>query len=476
MLFEDSSLSSCFDFGQEVPPAASLSLLSKELVRITEALHLCQENKETVFLRHPDHNNEALRIDFSQINEKTWSRSALEINELLYRDFKADGTPQAQFSLNKNLISFHVYKPDEQEAYGHYLQILYFFYILNYFIFPKINVFKKLSQENMSYMNTYDEGTEDGKLLSLIIKNVFDESKSLETFMREDAQFSSLLFKISAIATDLIEHCDDFRETSDSLKMIANDLMIDMESKEEDLLDALVAYLHSYSMRAYSVDILYNLEHHEDIFRVDPFLVKPDEKWKQRYIRLEDLKDFLLEDSLYSFCRQSTKKIESRDRQKFLQSNAISFLDQAIAFDQQWLKDFDEKEGLFIQKEAQGYSIYALRAALMIKTYNDLFYKDQVRIISHNKTRPLRTALFIPDALSSHLPPTLPMRLFDLACHAQFKQVILGPDYYYDVFLSESFYPEIVTMAIALDTYCYETYDEWILYLSYVLDAFTQLY
>ena len=68
------------------------------------------------------------------------------------------------------------------ETFYFHLISLLFFYIMNYFIFPKENIFKSLSLENVDYKKSYEEGALKGNHLSFIVLNLFDEDTSPSSF------------------------------------------------------------------------------------------------------------------------------------------------------------------------------------------------------------------------------------------------------------------------------------------------------
>ncbi len=153
MLFEDKELRSVYDFDREVPDhKANLYELSKELFKLTHLI----ANKKQVKFYYPNINNQSIYVDYYHISEDVFSRSQNDIKELLYRNEIA-GKDQQQFSLNKNPKQFHIYEPDDLDDYKHYLQLLYFFYILNYFVYPKKNIFKLLSLSHFKNLQSYDE-------------------------------------------------------------------------------------------------------------------------------------------------------------------------------------------------------------------------------------------------------------------------------------------------------------------------------
>ena len=64
-------------------------------------------------------------------------------------------------------------------------------------------------------------------------------------------------------------------------------------------------------MRSYCVDLYKNLSDDPNLFKFDSLTIQPSSFWKQRYIPIEKLDDFLVEDELYRFCCQKEKPSRS---------------------------------------------------------------------------------------------------------------------------------------------------------------------
>ena len=136
-------LQSNFDIGKDLSnEQANINYLAEEIIRITEKIYNIEGK---IVCRHRDQNNREVFVDRVSIDEATWDRGKEEIKQILVRNDKS------RFALNNRLKVFGVYEPSESLEYKKYLQVLYFFYIMNYFIFPKENIFKSLSLENVDY-------------------------------------------------------------------------------------------------------------------------------------------------------------------------------------------------------------------------------------------------------------------------------------------------------------------------------------
>ncbi len=163
MLFNNKELQSNFDIGQNLPDEqANINCLAEEIIRVTD---LISSTEGRIVCRHKDQNDKEVFVDKLNIDEATWNRRKEEIKQILIRKDKS------KFALNNRLEYFGVYEPSEPLEYKKYLQVLYFFYMMNYFIFPKENIFKSLSLENVDYKKSYEEGALKGNHLSFIVLN-----------------------------------------------------------------------------------------------------------------------------------------------------------------------------------------------------------------------------------------------------------------------------------------------------------------
>ena len=184
MLFNNKELQSNFDIGKDLPDEqANINCLAEEIIRITEKIYNIEGK---IVCRHRDQNNREVFVDRVCIDEATWDRGKEEIKQILVRNDKS------RFALNNRLEVFGVYEPSESLEYKKYLQVLYFFYIMNYFIFPKENIFKSLSLENVDYKKSYEEGALKGNHLSFIVLNLFDDEEAFYYFCNTNNEFNKI--------------------------------------------------------------------------------------------------------------------------------------------------------------------------------------------------------------------------------------------------------------------------------------------
>lgn len=468
MLFNNKELQSNFDIGQNLPDEqANINCLAEEIIRVTD---LISSTEGRIVCRHKDQNDKEVFVDKLNIDEATWNRRKEEIKQILIRKDKS------KFALNNRLEYFGVYEPSEPLEYKKYLQVLYFFYMMNYFIFPKENIFKSLSLENVDYKKSYEEGALKGNHLSFIVLNLFDDDDAFYYFCNTNNEFNNISYQIEKLIENIAVERFDLASTNKLEKSIENIIYSNQITAREHSVNPviqLVEYCNQYNHLVYCVDLLSNLEDDNlyNLFYTEEFEILPPDIWKNMHISLEDLNEFLMSDDLFYFCKQTIGKIESKQRHNFLNSNAVKFLRNAIEYDKQWIDTFDENEGLYIEKIDDKYTIYPLKIAIFLRTYDELTNKRKVKILSGNKKSQLLKTLLT--TTNDPFPQSLPMHLFNLVCHFQYdnitKEIPFG-FYNYTTLLSERLF---CTMIIkVLETY---NFDMNIQYLNTLYDNLCDL-
>lgn len=468
MLFNNKELQSNFDIGQNLPDEqANINCLAEEIIRVTD---LISSTEGRIVCRHKDQNDKEVFVDKLNIDEATWNRRKEEIKQILIRKDKS------KFALNNRLEYFGVYEPSEPLEYKKYLQVLYFFYMMNYFIFPKENIFKSLSLENVDYKKSYEEGALKGNHLSFIVLNLFDDDDAFYYFCNTNNEFNNISYQIEKLIENIAVERFDLASTNKLEKSIENIIYSNQITAREHSVNPviqLVEYCNQYNHLVYCVDLLSNLEDDNlyNLFYTEEFEILPPDIWKNMHIALEDLNEFLMSDDLFYFCKQTIGKIESKQRHNFLNSNAVKFLRNAIEYDKQWIDTFDENEGLYIEKIDDKYTIYPLKIAIFLRTYDELTNKRKVKILSGNKKSQLLKTLLT--TTNDPFPQSLPMHLFNLVCHFQYdnitKEIPFG-FYNYTTLLSERLF---CTMIIkVLETY---NFDMNIQYLNTLYDNLCDL-
>ncbi|PST41935.1 hypothetical protein C7U54_06265 [Faecalibacillus intestinalis] len=467
MLFKNKELQSNFDIGKDLSnEQANINCLAEEIIRITEKIYNIEGK---IVCRHRDQNNREVFVDRVSIDEATWDRGKEEIKQILVRNDKS------RFALNNRLKVFGVYEPSESLEYKKYLQVLYFFYIMNYFIFPKENIFKSLSLENVDYKKSYEEGALKGNHLSFIVLNLFDDEEAFYYFCNTNNEFNNISYQIEKLIENMAYKRFDLA-SNDKLESIIENIIyenqIEVKGYNVNPIIQLVEHCNQYNRLVYSVDLLNNLDNNfQELFYTEEFEILPPDIWKNMHISLEDLNEFLMSDDLFYFCKQTIGKIESKQRHNFLNSNAVKFLRNAIEYDKQWIDTFDENEGLYIEKIDDKYTIYPLKVAIFLRTYDELTNKRKVKILSGNKKSQLLKSLLTNN--NDPFPQSLPMQIFSLVCHFQYdnitKEIPFG-FYNYTTLLSERLFCTI--MIKTTETY---NFDMNIKYLNTLYDDLCDL-
>lgn len=450
MLFNNKELQSNFDIGKDLSnEQANFNCLVEEIIRITEKIYNIEGK---IVCRYNDQNDKEVFVDKVNIDEATWDRGKEEIKQILVRNDKN------RFALNNRLEYFGVYEPSEPLEYKKYLQVLYFFYMMNYFIFPKENIFKSLSLENVDYKKSYEEGALKGNHLSFIVLNLFDDDEAFYYFCNTNNEFNNISYQIEKLIENIAVERFDLASNNKLEKPIENIIYSNQITAREynvNPIIQLVEYCNQYNHLVYCVDLLSNLNDDNlyNLFYTEDFEILPPDIWKNMHISLEDLNEFLMSDDLFYFCKQTIGKIESKQRHNFLNSNAVKFLRNAIEYDKQWIDTFGENEGLYIEKIDDKYTIYSLKVGIFLRTYDELTNKRKVKILSGNKKSQLLKTLLTTN--NDPFPQSLPMHLFNLVCHFQYdnitKEIPFG-FYNYPTLLSERLF---CTMIIKV----YETYN-----------------
>lgn len=467
MLFNNKELQSNFDIGQNLPDEqANINCLAEEIIRVTD---LISSTEGRIVCRHKDQNDKEVFVDKLNIDEATWNRRKEEIKQILVRNDKS------RFALNNRLEVFGVYEPSESLEYKKYLQVLYFFYIMNYFIFPKENIFKSLSLENVDYKKSYEEGALKGNHLSFIVLNLFDDEEAFYYFCNTNNEFNNISYQIEKLIENMA-YKRFYLASNDKLESVIENIIyenqIEVKGYNVNPIIQLVEHCNQYNRLVYSVDLLNNLDNNfQELFYTEEFEILPPDIWKNMHISLEDLNEFLMSDDLFYFCKQTIGKIESKQRHNFLNSNAVKFLRNAIEYDKQWIDTFDENEGLYIEKIDDKYTIYPLKVAIFLRTYDELTNKRKVKILSGNKKSQLLKSLLTNN--NDPFPQSLPMQIFSLVCHFQYdnitKEIPFG-FYNYTTLLSERLFCTI--MIKTTETY---NFDMNIKYLNTLYDDLCDL-
>lgn len=428
MLFQDRRLRSVFDLDQkDFPTQISLSLLAEEIQRISQALYSLYVQKEVVTISIWE---KTIYLDFTLIDEAVWFRSMQEIKQLLYRNRNDDGKYPDQFSLNKFFSQIGLKEPKNAKTDFEYLQLLYLFYMVHYFIFPKEQIFRKWKEHHYDFEWGYDEGASEALKMQLIISQLLSAPSQLENYISYHSDIDRMLEIISQ------------RINGEDVE----DILFSIKDASESLTTELLFLCDQYNFCSYCHDLICSLSSLSLEDLVPAFLIPPFPSWKHQYVSINELDAFLKSNALYWFCHQRMDAVSSRTKLKFIQSNAVKSFNQIIENDKKWLKDSDE--GLILQRTDKGDVVYALRAAIIIKTYIDLINDKKFRLFIGNNKVPFGTQLIHPSRSIYH---TLSERFFILMCHIEYGLSIHGSAFYEDAY--DLIRREILFLSIAFQAY-----------------------
>jgi hypothetical protein len=327
----------------------------------------------------------------------------------------------------------------------------------------------------MDFKKSYEEGAIEGNYLSFVISNLLDDEEVFYYYIYTNHEIEKVSYQINKLIESLTIKRFDLA-ISHELENIIEDIVyknqIEVREYNNNPINQLVEHCNQYNRLVYSVDLLNNLDNNfQELFYTEEFEILPPDIWKNMHISLEDLNEFLMSDDLFYFCKQTIGKIESKQRHNFLNSNAVKFLRNAIEYDKQWIDTFDENEGLYIEKIDDKYTIYPLKVAIFLRTYDELTNKRKVKILSGNKKSQLLKSLLTNN--NDPFPQSLPMQIFSLVCHFQYdnitKEIPFG-FYNYTTLLSERLFCTI--MIKTTETY---NFDMNIKYLNTLYDNLCDL-
>lgn len=169
-----------------------------------------------------------------------------------------------------------------------------------------------------------------------------------------------------------------------------------------------------------------------------------------------------MEDELYRFCYQKERHPEVREKIKFMKGKAVAFLKKLIAYDHKW-KQYND-DFILIENINNTECIYALKLAIVIKTYYELTTKLKTRI---NDSYPLRSLLSMNFDKFDLFPATMPIRYFLLACHAQYLNAIMEEDTWYPQFKIEYLIPELLFLKLMSEAYNCRQYENLYIFLAF---------
>lgn len=434
MLFESEKLHSMYDFGNE-PQAdyGSISSLCKEISRVSSLINVMLEAKEVVCLSHGDITNSNKKISPGILIGDVLERDEISLQNIVYRDPR--NRDDKHTAISYHLQDMGISEPPVgTNNYYKYLQLLYFFYMMRYFVYPQENLFLILKEKRRSTYFVPDKRAAGGDYWYFIISNLLDDRDSALAYLQRDVCFTTT---ISSLATKLEEtineekYIDDNEDEAKRIRNIISEVAsIPIENNEdEDPIEQALDMAYQYQMLAYSGDMIKNLGGDKNPFQFGELEYELPSEWKHRYIRADEIENFMKERETLVFCFQEDKDYVRPE--KYIRRNAFLFVKQLIAYDDSLAQSGQLR--LFTIESNKDIFISADVVAIIVKTFLDI--DEKLKMIYTNgydwkQKQSLQRALSTKKTLITDLA----IRLFVVAFHSEYLNVYQGYGYYYPLF------------------------------------------
>lgn len=440
MLFKDERLKSAYDLENILSPNdLSLDSVTTEIESMMNRIYELLSNGEKILTDVADNQNTPITLSKSKIAEDVCFRSRIEIKQLLFRP-----DDQSQSTIAKRLQKFGINPVSfDDSEYGHYLQLLYFFYMMTYVVFPGENYFIYLTEKITSDNSPIDSASL-GKYWWFIIGNLLQNESAADKYVRRDVCVSGLVGELTQILDNKIsENCDYTvnRRRSEAFRNAIPQIIHEAQSEMAEnlsnstLYDLLLIRAYQCQMQAYALDMIKNLGGDNKPFDFPEFKMSPNHNWKNMDLGIEDIPKFLRDREVVSFCKQSSIP-ESKRLDNEIRGNAFSFFKTII--------DYDTKIGeqcgsrLFSKTSADGeVKVNASILILMIRTYldcNESLFMYSRKNEKWSSKRKLQTEWSIQKRCPGTLASDLSMRLFIVAFQSQYLNATKGHGYYEPLF------------------------------------------
>lgn len=439
MLFEDTRLHSKFDFGQTLDDgSATITALCQEIIEKSSQILDMLENNEPILLHHQNISGDKIFVPNELYNsEDLFNRDYISIQNIVYRKTKVDiGTHTA---LSFHLKALGVSEPTKgTNQYKHYLQLLYFFYMMRYFVYPNNNFFLMLKEKHRSTYFVPNDRANGGKYWHFIFQNLFDDPNSFLYYVQCDKYFSTLISNLVNILETKINETQDINQNTHNARKIRTFIheitkISITPTQKPDPIEQMINAAYQYQMLAYSGDMIKNLDDKTNPFRFEELEYEPLSEWKNRLVQISDIESFLKETNTIIFCRQEKK--DYKRPEKMIRGNAFSFIHEIIQYDQALAENNYPR--LFTKEIGKDIVIQADYIALLVKTYLDCNINMKMEFTIGGKwktSQSLQRALSIRQTNSKMLATDLAVRLFVVAFHSEYLNAYAGHGYYYPLF------------------------------------------
>lgn len=433
MLFVDPKLHSKYDFGNEIDDAsANIAALSKEIADKSTMIFNMLEKNIPIELFHHDINDKEMFVS-NTLSPELYDRDYISIQNILYRKTKEPGDTHTAISFHLDAMGIKIPSKTSKE-YKKYLQLLYFFYMLRYFVFQNENIFLILKEKRRSTYFVPNTRADGGNYWYFILCNLFDDEILAEGYAQRDICFSAAISLLANKLEQLIsekKHLDENLACAEKIRHLISEIAeIKPERPEnEDSVEQMLDMAYQYQMLAYSGDMVKNLGEGKSPFCFKELEYEIDMTWKKILIMESEVDAFLKDRHIIEFCRQ--EEILDERPEKKARGNAFSFVKEVMAYDQE-LED-NGQQRLFTKSSNGNVFIQKDLLAIIVKTYLDC-EEDMKMIFPSGEDWKQKQRLQRALASKQTAVTDLAMRLFVVAFHSEYLNVYAGHGYYYPLF------------------------------------------
>lgn len=490
MLFANDELKSEFDYGNSLrPEMLSIDALASEICRVQKLLEdiyqLAEGKQRIIHFENPNQNGKAISIRYDDIKDSFKDRSINDIRNILVRDYGNNDSDH--YSIANQLLRLGIQKPTEDDQLSDYLQLLYFLYMTTNVVFPSSEVLGRLiSLENHFTTESIPiPGASEGEVLAFI-KNSIENTPS---FKKDEDILTALLdntidhFIESVIGLERLFPVDIgyFPIEDYSLILTKSKQYVDTRTENKDYSffnslfpsQKLLFLIERYTRRSDATEVLNNLftlidpsHDNNKLFSVDmedsEYPLPP--QWKERFINIKELNDFLRERELLCFCEQkklSSKEL-SRAASESTQKNLKDFVIHFIGYNTAIVNTFTKP-----QENGDESQIYAPFVACIARTYRAI-RENKVRIVLTIKGQKKNNEMSLKGALKTKddIPRMIPYKIAMVICETIYQQCTHPTYSTYYWYMNVKMQTYIYIQKVLL--YIFETRDIsfWIRYLK----------
>ncbi|MBQ0064666.1 MAG: hypothetical protein KBT48_02800, partial [Firmicutes bacterium] len=221
----------------------------------------------------------------------------------------------------RNKLSIlHINEPEDKNSadFIYYLQFVYFFYIMTYFVFPKLKFFDLFKEKNWSSENTMQSDTGNELFEHFILQNIYEDPFLKELYLKKIASYD-----------EEWGHCNDrfyeyyekeysnkeaSKEYQELFKPIIESKIDEIHNRvypkclsmrrTETLFDRFFDFDQSYNSKSINADFLYNYTHldYEAILNVYEHIQEIDPELERYYVLYEEIEEVINEDVFVCDC------------------------------------------------------------------------------------------------------------------------------------------------------------------------------